>query len=280
MQCTLFATILLSLASFAAAQPAAQPITIQPVGVAVLDPAAVEGFGPNTPGLGEAGTTVVLQLRSSAEGAGIVDVESHESTLAAFTDDKSKDLSKPPPAPAKKDDNDFSFRREGSQVGPFPAISDDGKTALVTLTAPAAPGVGATKVSVKGTLKVVVAAGKEPVEIKGAPLAKGPVPVPGHKVHIDSVEESQNFEGKSVFKVSLRVEGETANRFESAEFLDAAGKSLGAQKRGSMGGMGTYIYEYELPKKADTATIRISLWKDLKTLDVPLDVTASLGVAK
>jgi hypothetical protein len=239
---------------------------VQPCGVTVLAPAAFAGFDEDLDGAGRHGTGVVLLLKSPMSIVSIDD-DRGESRLTSFTDDKGKDLTRS----AKFENACFE-----SSV-----ISSDHTAALVRVMAPNTPMADATKVSVKGTLKVTLAADKKFVEVKNVILKKGEIKVPGYKLSIVGVSEAKGFNGKPEFCVSIFADGGDASRLESIEFLDAAGKPINVQRRqglSSGGNVDSLWSDYVFEQKSATATLRLNFWKDVKTV-VPVDITATLGVA-
>jgi hypothetical protein len=271
------------------AQPAAtQPSSPAPAGaalraevraVSVLDPGLVAAFEQAGGfSLGQPGTALGIVVQSPA--GGLVAFDENESKLTSFRDDKGRDLTVPPKdlrdqggGPAR-----FNLPRE-ARFSPFASFSRDGKLALVQLSAPVAPTSGAVKLSLRATLRLTLAAGQERVELKNVALRKGPVEAKGLQVEIEDAGPPQmGFDDGRNFAIKLKTQGETTARLASIEFLDAEGRSIESRSAGHMQMNDERTTEYTFAEAVPTATIRLNLWKDLKSVDVPLDTAVTLGV--
>ena len=140
-------------------------VSVQPIGLTVGSPAIEDmDFSFRPSGL-NAGTGIHLLI--TGFGSPIVLLDDDNSTLNKATDSTGKDLLQERP----QNDNSYSF--SSSPIGPFPKISEDGKQLVVDLNVPQTPAAGATSISVEGTLKVTIAAGKVNAKAEGVAAVQG-----------------------------------------------------------------------------------------------------------
>jgi len=126
---------------------------------------------------------------------------------------------------------------------------------------------------------VHLAGGKHQETINQADLKPGPLDLTGHKVSITQAGGKDHWDGTKVFAVTLQFQGDIANAVESVRFLDPKGNPIEANQSMSMTSMNIKQLEYHLDKQVPTATIELSLWDGLETVQVPLDLQASVGLS-
>jgi hypothetical protein len=242
--------------------------TAKASGIRVIRETHGEGFKGLTPfNSQKKGTTLALLLQTST-GA-IIKVDTRESTLESFTDDKGTDL-----LIEKK-----GFNKDG--FGHFARISEDGKGALIDIESGGLPAAGATKVTAKGSLLIQTASTKK--AFKSAPIAL----IAGTELTIGEIALKVEKVGKPSFgDDALELELETTNkaieRVADVKFFDAAGKELESNSSGSSSmGFGkkyTYGRSYNF-KKAVTGkvVVQFEMWTDFEETQVPITVTMGIG---
>ncbi|MHC5053423.1 MAG: hypothetical protein ACYTKD_01760 [Planctomycetota bacterium] len=262
------------------ARAAAGGAKVEARGVKVVGKAF--GKQPNTlrPFNSNTGTTVALLV--TLPSGGIVEFDRRASKLAGMTDDAGSDLLKEKAAP-KRGRGRMVFGGMGhsqSGFGMFPKVSEDGKACLVETKGPGLPCKGAKGVNVAGTMVLKVSAAKKTARQsglalrKGAKITAGPVPFT-----ISEVGKPQW--GAEPLEVTLHAERDIS-AIAKVRFLDAAGKEIETEDGGTsrMGMMGKVSVEkaFRLARKVDRATIEITYWDDMKTLEVPFDLKVSMGL--
>lgn len=198
---------------------------------------------------------------------GLIGFDADASKLDEMTDDKGNSL----------------LSKEGSGRSGFsawPKIGEDGKAALVEIDAGNTPAAGSNAIRLKGTLVFSSASDKKTykqdnVALKpGTKFEAGPIPM--------TVKEAGKPEwGDEPLEITLEA-NKNLDSLASVRFLDAEGNEIEASDSGSssmtFGDEVTVNRSYKLGKMVDTATIEMTYWTDLKPLEVPFDLTITVGL--
>ena len=260
----------LVLASLASLPAAAQDvgITVKPVGVAVVSeafPADRFQFGALN---GLTGTRVALMLTAGEHP--IVGVEPIDSDVEAFVDSTGRDLMQEPETPGD------GFGAMAGIQG-LPGMSDDHRLALVEVAAPRSPAAGADSVTLTGEISVQTAAGSKSVETGMIDLKPGPVKAGDHTFTLESIEPQQMFDEATV-EVAFKLTGNLAKNFASLRLLDEAGDAIETGGQTTMQWGDTLNVSYTLRRDSlDRANLELTVWQDLRTVRVPLDLTVRAG---
>ena len=244
-------------------------VSVQPIGLTVGSPAieAMDfGFRPN--GI-NAGTGVHLLI--TGFDSPIVKLDKDNSTLNKAIDSTGKDLLQEKP----KQNNGFSFS-SSKIIGPFPKISEDGKQLIVDLNAPQAPASGATRITLDGTLHIIVAAGKANVKAQGVATQPGTVQLGEHTVVVVGVSPSDWEEGK--FKLDLTMKTDLLDAISTWKITAPDGTELSDGPNSTMTMNTTAQLEFTIDQKPDTFNIELELYDGLKTIEVPVAVEVGLGI--
>jgi hypothetical protein len=240
---------------------------LQVVGLMVVAP---DGGKDNRSYCWKPGVTVSV-LYAPMQGK-IVSFNENQSKLDSFTDDKGTDLMAAPPSTDP-------FNKPGIS-GMLPA-SQDGVTSMVfDLKASGQPAKGATAFTITGKASVQVAASTkqftvENVEIKtNAAFSLGDLPVVISEAGTNRNAWASKDYPYAVTFSSLR----DMDSISTLEFFDANGKKVAAEKRGWGGGPLGYMIQYDLKQNIDRAKIVATCWEDLKTIEVPISVKATVGL--
>ncbi|GJM23695.1 MAG: hypothetical protein DHS20C16_01100 [Phycisphaerae bacterium] len=212
------------------------------------------------------GTSIAMLVQQPA--GGLISFDSDASKIESFTDDKGKDL--------LKSSSDF-----GMPALPMsPDISDGGKEVIIEVNGGQTPTKGATSLKVKGKLVFKAATQKKSythknLEIKAdATIEAGPIPLT-----IGSAGKPEW--GEEPLEIVLKAK-KRLDEVASIKFLDADGKEIESNESGSMtmafGEDVSVERSYALGKKVDKVTVEISYWTDMKALEIPVDLTVSLGL--
>ncbi|RMF70882.1 MAG: hypothetical protein D6744_18795 [Planctomycetota bacterium] len=213
------------------------------------------------------GTTIALLLRQPA--GGLIAIETDDSRLEAFRDDTGGDL-------LTGDDSYFG------PFGSFPDVSDDQTLALFELSGPGMPAANAKTVTAKGVLKVKQATKSAKARTENVVLApETKFEVGDYAFVITEVGESEWSDAK--LSLTLKTK-QDINAVRAMRFFDADGAEIKADVEGSssmrFGSNVTFEVSYGLAKKVANATIEIDVWQDLKTIDLPFEVSAGVGLSK
>ncbi|MFW6157997.1 MAG: hypothetical protein ACOC8E_01405 [Planctomycetota bacterium] len=211
------------------------------------------------------GTAVVLFV-TGAEG-GLLEFDDDASELKTFEDDRGTDLLK-----AAKD---ARFGRKPG-FGHFSKVSKDGKVSMVDVSSTGLPADGATKLKLAGKLAFRSATTRETYEQKGVALKKDT------KINFETLPMTVQKVGKpkwgnDALAVTLETNADPAP-IADVKFIGADGKEIESRIRSRTHFGNTYRHTYNLKKKADTVTVQIEYWTDMKTVDVPFSVEATLGL--
>lgn len=211
------------------------------------------------------GTQVVLLLQ--APGGGLLDFDDDASKLETFADDKGTDL--------LKAEKDARFGRKPG-FGHFNKVSKDGKASMVTLESTRLPAAGASELKLAGKLVFRSATTKKTYEQKGVAL-KAETAIDFEQVPMKVQKVGKPKWGNDPLAVTLET---TADPMCIAElkFVGADGKEIKSRMRSRMHSGNTFRHTYNLKKKADKVTIEIDYWTDMKKVEVPFSVAATLGL--
>ena len=211
------------------------------------------------------GTTMVCLLMVP-EG-GIVDFAEKESTLDTFADDTGTSLLDP---------NEMF----NSGFGSMADISRDGKAVMFEIRGTNLPAAGAAALKAAGTLVVRTATKKKSNRIDGVALKKGTtIQAAGMTLTITEVKKPDW--GDAAIDVTFQTNQDPL-RISAVHFYDASGNKIDSSQSGSsaLGFQNVYTYTrtYGLSKKADTVSVEIVTWEDMKVRKLPFSATATLGL--
>jgi hypothetical protein len=240
---------------------------IQVVGLMVVAP---EGGKDNREYCWKPGVTVSVML-SPQEGK-IVKFNQNESKIDSFSDDKGTDLMAAPPS-------QDPFNKPG--ISYIPSFSDKGDSSIIIdLKASGQPAKDTTALNISGKVSVEVAASTkqftvENVEIKtNVSFSLGDLPLT-----ISDAGTNRNAWAAKEYKYSVTFSSlRDLESISSLEFFDSNGNKIEAQKRSWGGGFLSYFVQYDIKQKIDRAKIMATCWQDLRTIEVPILVRASVGL--
>lgn len=218
------------------------------------------GGAKNLQGDRESGTRVVARLE--VPGRTIVALDTKNSTLDNFTDDKKTDLL---PAPA-------AGALPNRLALPIAVHTDglDSKPGDVAFHGPVCPAKGATKVHLKGT--VVVLLGKEEKEVE----KKDVVLKDGAELGFGNLKAPTNSLGLST---TLTYVGEKP--IKSVTLIDADGKEISCRTlRNSTNLLAKTPYRASILAngKVEKCTVRIKYFDAVEELKVPVDLEVGPGL--
>ena len=241
------------------------PVKATVAGVRVVRDSHGEKFGGLSAFNTQKGATLALMLRSS-QGA-IIAIDSRESKLDSFTDDKGTKL-----------DVKGQFGRGG--IGSFPRISDDGKAAVVEIQGGAIPAKGSVKLQAKGMLKVTVASDKKSIKSKPVKVGKDAVVKIGENYQFTMKKVGKPNFGDNVLQIDLEIK-KRIDEVADIKFYTADGKPIEAKGAGSSsGGFGnnwTVTKSFSFAKKHASIIVELDYWSKKKILAVPFDISAGVG---
>jgi hypothetical protein len=212
------------------------------------------------------GTSLAILVHQPS--GGLISFDSEASKIESFTDDKGKDL--------LKSTSDF-----GMPALPMsPDISEGGKAVVIEVHGGQSPTQGATALKVKGKFVFNAATQKKSythkdLEIKAdAVIEAGPIPL--------TIGKAGKPEwGEEPLEIVLQAK-KRLDEVASIRFLDADGKEIESNESGSMtmafGEEVSVERSYALTKMVDKVTVEVSYWTDMKTIEIPVDLTVSLGL--
>ena len=240
----------------AATPPAQVPPQVSAAGIRVTGP----GFGANgselRPFNESPGTVVVLAIQAP-RGGGIVEIDNHGSKVDVFSDDKGQSL------------------LEEARVGPFPKVAEDGSAALVEVEVRARPSAGSTSVSVQGSLAMTLAAGSKPVRAAAVRLETGQT----FKVGTTAMTIGEAKAGDDSTRITFGLPRSVLNTIRDVRFFDAKNKPIESHRSGSGYFNEKATLDYEAKTVDKSVTIEFELWQNARTIKVPFDLQAGLGVA-
>lgn len=222
----------------------------------------------------------------------IIEMDHGESRLTSLKDDRGTDLT------PKADDP------HTRSIG-WDFIAKDGRSmSFCFQNSEAVPAKGATKIIARAELALVCGSDLKTAEQKNVPLLNGTAvnvgPLTMKIVEVEDLKDGTKEKEKDpAFGRRVRMEGAKMSfRLTTGEkskgsymdcihritFLDAEGKEVRHESHGSWSIRGvrpekvTYMREYELARKVDTLTIRISRFDKVEKVIVPVEVSAGVGL--
>jgi hypothetical protein len=244
----------------ATAQDTADPKKPQwsPQGLSVLKP----GPSDEEPGLLlNEGTHVTALLR--LPGQFLIGIDTLQSKVEAFTDDKNTDLRNAPGA------NPLS-QRLGVTTSRDPA---DGKYARIIFRAPGCPAAGATKVRVKGSLTALVGKDEKKVEKKDVSLKDG----------VELEIGTLKLLTPATRTTAVSYTGTRA--LKSVVFLDADGAEIPVRQsvgilsqRAARGQFASSFRPADRNTKLDRCTVRVTYFDRVDEVVVPVDLEVGPGL--
>jgi hypothetical protein len=247
----------------AAAQDSGPKVSV--VGIAVTAPDEKNEFGGSAVMGRSAGVEVHLRIEHSgthfigmAREAG----ESGESTIEILAGDQ---------ALSGENDMDWLAMRA--------TVSDDAHNVTVPVTAESVPPGGTTSLRVRGKLIVVTATGEKTGDsefevVKGTELQFGNVPVT-----VEEIEEDPSSDNGLMITFQSKHSLDT---IAEVSFLDEAGNPVESSSAGG-GSFGfdddmTYTQNYTIAGKPSKLTAHVKYFESSENLEVPLDLSVSLGL--
>ncbi|MHC4091528.1 MAG: hypothetical protein ACYSVY_14860 [Planctomycetota bacterium] len=211
------------------------------------------------------GTTLVLQV--VYPGGGLIGFDGEAAKVATLADEKGKDLL----VKGRYTTPGFSF---------MPSFSEDGKAAIVEITGGGVPTRGASQVRAEGTMVFNAASKTETHKQtdvaleRGAKIKAGPIPFTIKKV-------GKPDWGEEPLQITLET-NQATDTIASVRFLDDKGKEIKSSAAGgsrmSLGSQVQIEKNYNLQEKVVSVTVEITYWTDMRPLEVPFNVTATVGL--
>lgn len=213
------------------------------------------------------GTAVAILLPQPT--GGVISVDEDACTLDSFTDDKGTNLLE-------------GGRRFGSDPISDAKVSDDGKAVLIELSAPNIPAPGATRLLASGSVVIVRAGNRQPVEHPNVALKPGTAVAAGPLPFTVSKAGKPEY-GDHPLEVELEFK-QAIDALAEVRFLDAQGNAIDVSPIGTMtmvrGDRVTVRKTFMLSAPLQTATIVLDLWTDLSKVSVPFKVDTSVGLSQ
>lgn len=227
----------------------------------------------------QAGTAVALLV--SAPGGGIVRFDSSDSTVAKFVDEKGNDLQARIAGPAAP------LHKLGFSV--FPKISADGKLCAIEFSGPGLPAKGSARLKIEGVLTLILATQKKEsvhkdVAVRGGTIIAEPN-LPLKIVDVRRAEDStaappgaaKPAPREITFRAEREIDEIAGMRFFSADGKEIKSRNAGIAKMGLLGHLAV-DWTFALDEPADSLTVKIQRWTDMRKQRVPFALTVEVGL--
>ena len=251
--CVVLAGIFLSLPMILAGE---EKPTVQLAGLRIVGP----GYGLNGTELRafyqQSGTTLALAVRAP-ENKKIVDVDDSKCSLVEFTDDRGHNL------------------LDGVDWGGFPKISKDGHIALIEVTSKNRPSQNASRLLVRGTIHLRVAASESTEKIENLKLEVGTkANVRQELIQVMKVQE----ENDGLILV-LQINRKFVNNMKDIRFYTARGNPVDIWGRGSFtfGNVSQMEYNLDTKSTSEALKVEIDLWEELEILNFSFEIESGVG---
>ena len=144
------------------------------------------------------------------------------------------------------------------------------------------PADGAREIKAKGTMVFTAASEKKTFTQTGVQLKAG-VMIEAGPIPFKITKTGKPDWGDEPLQITLEAKQDT-DRVASVRFLDGGGNEIQSSDAGGgsmrFGDSLTIEKSYNLGKIVDTVTVEITYWMDMKAIEVPFDVTATVGLSK
>ncbi len=213
------------------------------------------------------GTTVALLVE--APQGGLISYDDNASELTKLVDDKGTNLLVK-----------AGFSTPG--LSGFGEVSEDGKAMIVEAVGGEVPQAGAKTIQAQGKIVAQMATKKQTHTVNDVKLAKGGK-IQAGPVDLTIEEVGKPGWGDMPMQVSLKADRDLTD-IAAVRFLDEQGKAIESESAGSsrmsFGDQVTVTREYRLAREVEAVTVEIDVWTDLRTVEVPFDVTTGVGLGK
>ena len=228
------------------------------------------------------GTAVALLI--TAPRGGLVQFDNASSALTRFTDDKGTNLlaqlaptvaatPRSAAVPAATAGEPPAVRSSGQRgadnkgIGLFPKISHDGRFCAVEVNTPHLPAKGASRLRLEGAFTLLCATEKIELMQKNVPLKAESLVFLAPDLMLVIREVGKPELGAEPFGLTLRASRDLDDVAE-IRFYRADGAEIKSRRTGSskmvLPGAVTVDWSYSLAEKADSATVKVFLWKELR----------------
>jgi len=213
------------------------------------------------------GTAVAVLVKRP--GGGLIELDRKASKLTKFADDKGTDLLN---ANKSSRSATHGFARDN--------ISADGKACMIELMCAGVPAKGAKTVVASGTMIFKFATKKKTFTHKNIALKAGST-IKAGAITFKITKAGKPQWGDAALEITLNTNTDIS-KIAAIRFLDAAGKEIPSKEAGGstmrMGKLVTVEKSFTLKKKVAVATVAIDYWMDMKTLKVPFNIKATIGL--
>ncbi len=199
------------------------------------------------------GTKIVLWVKMPA-GQGLIEIDEDASVLAHFGDDKGTNL--------------------GGRFDSFPDEFKDGSGGTIEIESTGLPAEGAISLTAEGSLAMTVAAATSKTRVPNVALkndaeftfGKTPITITDVEVDDDSVSFTLNLPRQVMAGISNVV------------FLDAKDQPVESSRTGSGYMNDAAEMGFRVETKATALTLEFEAWQGLRTIKVPFNVKAGIGM--
>ena len=231
--------------------------TVQVAGMQIVGP----GYGLNGTELRafheESGITLALAMTIPG-GKQIVDIDDSKCSLVEFTDDRGQNL------------------LDGIDWGSFPKISEDAHSAMIEVSSKNRPSKDASRLSVKGSIHLRMAASESTEKIENLKLKVGfKVNVGQEEIQVMKVQQED--EGLTLV---LQINRKFVDNMKDIRFFTVEGNPIDIWSQGSFTFGTVSQMEYALDSKTipETLKVELDMWQDLESIDLPFELKSGLGL--
>jgi hypothetical protein len=222
------------------------------------------------------GTSIALLV--SCSSGGLIQFDAANSSLAKLTDDKGTDLlAKPAPTSSAPAGPRGAVRSIGFSL--FPRISKDGRYCAMEVSSPGLPAKGSTRIHLEGVIAMLCATEKSEHAQKGVPLQKSSK-IAAQDLELTILDAGKPDTGDEPWSVTLRayrdLDAVAEVRFFKADGTEIKSRRTGTSRMGLLGAV-TVDWSFNLAEKADTATVKVFVWSNLKKRQAPFSLDVDVG---
>ncbi|RPI58558.1 MAG: hypothetical protein EHM48_10030 [Planctomycetaceae bacterium] len=250
-------------AGVALAQKPAEPVVkdgLHVVGVSVIQADPTSKIGGSLVMGQQPGTRVYFMLTNKDQF--FVSVDDNAGKIESFQDDQGTDLRK---------------GQMGSGFGPFPKLSEDGKSCMFEVACEKVPASGAASLSITGHAVVTVGLDAKTAEQADVELKKDTkLSIGGLQAVVDSAE-IHKFSDTPSLEITLKND-KGFDAIKSIYIVGTDGKAIKGEYRGYSNIGATFSRSYSFKTNSAKGKLGVVYFEKLQKQEVPIDVKVTLGL--
>jgi hypothetical protein len=220
------------------------------------------------------GTTLTLSIDEPIQW--IISLESKNSKITKFCDDKGTDLAKTAEH-VEQGNLPFNPQRDPTNCTLESEVDPTGHIATLTVHSPHLPAGGANRLSLEADIVMNLGKGEKIIEQKNVNLKVDTITVAQSPIVVMTSEPVEGMGQDNGTQVLLFHQGSIGREIRKVSFIDADGKEI--QTRGSGSGSSGSVQQlsFNLTKKVENCTVRLTVPESIETVTLSISIDTGVG---